>query len=108
VSGYFNSQSNVSSINSVYNASLSAIIPIWFPKDREQEEIVAVLDAIDEKVGLHKSKRAEFENLSKTILYRLMTREIRISDLDLSVLIQASDLRDDNDLEPAHTEVKAA
>ena len=31
VSGFFTSQRNVSSINSVYNASLSATIPIWFP-----------------------------------------------------------------------------
>lgn len=55
-SGYFSTQRNVSSINSVYNASLSATIPIWFPPEEEQAEIVEILTAIDRKINLHKEK----------------------------------------------------
>jgi type I restriction enzyme S subunit len=52
----------------------------------EQREIVAVLDAIDRKIGLHKRKRAVLEELFKSLLHKLMTGEIRVADLDLSAL----------------------
>ena len=84
VSGFFTSQRNVSSINSVYNASLSATIPIWFPDDDQQSEIVAILEAIDLKIDLHRKKRAVLEELFKALLHKLMTGEIRVGDLDLS------------------------
>ena len=82
VSGFFTSQRNVSSINSVYNASLSATIPIWFPDHDQQTEIVAVLDAIDRKIDLHRRKRAVLEELFKTLLHKLITGEIRVGELD--------------------------
>ena len=90
VNGYFNSQRNVSSINSVYNASLSATIPIWFPETQEQEEIVTILDAIDRKIDLHKRKRAVLDDLFQALLHKLMTGEIRVADLDLSPLADPS------------------
>ncbi|MBS0234238.1 MAG: restriction endonuclease subunit S [Proteobacteria bacterium] len=86
INGFFVSQRNVSSINSVYNASLSSTIPIWFPPEDEQNDIIAILDAIDLKIDLHRRKRAVLDELFKTLLHKLMTGEIRISDLDLSVL----------------------
>ncbi len=49
----------------------------------EQREIVAILDAIDRKIDLHRRKRAVLDDLFKTLLHKLMTREIRVSDLDL-------------------------
>ena len=63
-------------------------IPQTDPKDelREQREIVAVLDAIDKKINLHKRKRAALEDLFKALLHKLMTGEIRVSDLNLSAL----------------------
>ena len=82
MSGFFTSQSNVSSINSVYNASLSATIPIWFPDNDQQREIVAILDAIDSKINLHRSKRAVVNDLFKALLHKLMTGEIRVGKLD--------------------------
>jgi type I restriction enzyme S subunit len=52
----------------------------------EQYEIVAILDAIDRKIDLHKRKRAVLEDLFKALLHKLMTGEIRVADLDLSAL----------------------
>ena len=84
MAGFFISQRNVSSINSVYNASLSATIPIWFPDEEQQSEIVVILDAIDRKIDLHRRKRAVLEDLFKTLLHKLMTGEIRVWELDFS------------------------
>lgn len=52
----------------------------------EAYEIVAVLDAIDRKIDLHKRKRAVLDELFKALLHKLMTGEIRVADLDLSAL----------------------
>lgn len=59
------------------------------PSLDEQREIVAILDAIDQKIDLHKRKRAVLEKLFKTLLHKLMTGEIRVADLDLSALAPA-------------------
>ena len=50
----------------------------------EQREISAILDAIDCKIDLHRRKRARLDDLFKALLHKLMTGEIRVSDLDLS------------------------
>ena len=50
----------------------------------EQHEIVAILDDIDRKIDLHRRKRAVLDDLFKALLHKLMTGEIRVSDLDLS------------------------
>ena len=52
----------------------------------EQREIVAILDAIDKKIDLHRKKRAVLDDLFKALLHKLMTGEIRVGDLDLSTL----------------------
>ncbi|WP_127478468.1 restriction endonuclease subunit S [Sulfurivermis fontis] len=56
------------------------------PEIKEQREIVAVLDAIDRKIDLHRKKRAVLEELFKALLHKLMTGEIRVDELDLSAL----------------------
>ena len=53
----------------------------------EQREIVAILDAIDRKIDLHRRKRAVLDELFKALLHKLMTGEVRVGDLDLSVLL---------------------
>jgi type I restriction enzyme S subunit len=58
-------------------------------EEGEAEEIVEILDALDRKIDLHKRKCAVLEDLFKALLYKLMTGEIRVSDLDLSALGQA-------------------
>ena len=54
------------------------------PHFEEQREIVAILDAIDRKIDLHRRKRAVLDDLFKALLHKLMTGEIRVADLDLS------------------------
>ena len=50
----------------------------------EQSEIVAILDTIGRKSDLHRRKRALLNDLLKALLHKLMTGEIRVSDLDTS------------------------
>ena len=52
----------------------------------EQHEIVAILDAIDRKIDLHRRKRAVLDELFKALLHKLMTGEISVSDLHLSAV----------------------
>ena len=59
-------------------------LPIPVPPMDEQQEIVAILDAIDRKIDLHRRKRAVLDDLFKALLHKLMTGEIRVADLDLS------------------------
>lgn len=63
---------------------------VKLPALDEQSEIAEVLNAIDQKIDLHKTKRAVLEDLFKSLLHKLMTGEIRASDLDLSALEQTA------------------
>lgn len=56
----------------------------------EAKEIVIILDALDRKIDLHRKKREVLEELFESLLRKLMTGEIAVSDLDLSVLSPAS------------------
>ena len=56
-------------------------IPIFLPPIGQQNRIVAVLDAIDRKIDLHRRKRAVLEELFKSLLHKLMTGEIRVGEL---------------------------
>jgi len=72
-----------------YNMNTGTIdsLPLPLPQSiEEQREIVSILDAIDRKIDLHRRKRAVLEELFKALLHKLMTGEIRVADLDLSVL----------------------
>lgn len=70
---------NLASINST---KLKAF-PVLIPTLGEQREIVAILDAIDRKIDLHRRKRAVLEELFKALLHKLMTGEIRVGELKL-------------------------
>lgn len=62
-------------------------IAVYASRDRdEQHQISSILDAIDRKIDLHRRKRAVLEELFKSLLHKLMTGEVRVSDLDLSAL----------------------
>jgi len=72
-----------------YNRHYTALSEMCLPMpstQEEQREIVAILDAIDRKIDLHRRKRTVLDELFKALLHRLMTGEIRVSDLDLSAL----------------------
>ena len=57
------------------------VVPVY----AEQREVVAILNAIDRKIDLHRRKRAVLGELFKALLYKLMKGEIRAADLDLSM-----------------------
>lgn len=61
-----------------------AWVPV--PPLEEQREIVAILDAIDRKIDLHRRKRGVLDLLFKSLLHKLMTGEVRVADLDISAL----------------------
>ena len=52
----------------------------------EQRDVVAILDAIDRKIDLHRRKRAVLDELFNALLRKLMTGEIRIADLNLNAI----------------------
>ena len=53
---------------------------IPLPDNPEQLEIVAILQAIDCKIDLHRRKRAVLEELFKALLHNLMTGKIRVGE----------------------------
>ena len=72
-----------------YNLNTGTIdaLPLSLPPTlEEQREIVAVLNAIDRKIDLHRKKRTVLNDLFKALLHKLMTGEIRIAALNLSSL----------------------
>jgi type I restriction enzyme S subunit len=85
--GYFlkvaHKTTNLACINSTKLKAFPVLVP---PTLDEQREIVAILDVIDRKIDLHKRKRAVLYELFKALLHKLMTGEIRVADLDLSVI----------------------
>lgn len=56
------------------------------PSLDEQREIVAILNAIDRKIDLHRKKRAVLDELFKVLLHKLMTEDIRVGALNFSAL----------------------
>jgi type I restriction enzyme S subunit len=80
---------NLACINSTKLKAFPVPVP---PTLDEQREIVAILDAIDRKIDLHKRKRAVLDELFKALLHKLMTGEIRVADLDLSALAGPKEL----------------
>ncbi len=54
----------------------------------EQQEIVAIFDALDRKIALHQQKRSVLEALFKALLHKLMIGEIHVANLDVSALRQ--------------------
>jgi type I restriction enzyme S subunit len=61
------------------------LIPL--PPDIEtQDEILAILEAVEGKNVVHVSTQASLNNLFRTLLHQLMGAKIRVQDLDLSAL----------------------
>lgn len=72
-----------------YNLNTGIIdsLPLPLPSTLdEQNEIVAILQAIDRKIELHQKKRAVLDDLFKALLHKLMIGEIQVADVDLLVL----------------------
>jgi type I restriction enzyme S subunit len=56
---------------------------VSWPEPDEQREIVAIIDAIDQKIQLHRRKRVMLDQLFKSLLHKLITGKLRVADLDL-------------------------
>ena len=67
------------------NINIQFLTPwtVIVPPSDEQHEIVAILNAIDRKIDLHRRKRVVLDDLFKALLHKLMTGEIRVSGLNL-------------------------
>lgn len=66
------------------NLEIVRDLPIAYPiSEREQIDIVSILDAIDRKIELHQKKRDVLSELSELLLQQLMTAETSISELEL-------------------------
>lgn len=75
------------------NLEIVRDLPLAYPQPKdEQNEIAAILDAIDRKVALHREKSAVLDGLFQSLLHKLMRGEIRVADIDLSALKQASEV----------------
>lgn len=57
------------------------LVPL--PREQEQLEIAAILEASDVKIRMHASKKRAIEDLFRTLLHHLMTAQIRVNDLNL-------------------------
>jgi type I restriction enzyme S subunit len=69
------------------NLEIVRELPVAFPTDKQQQrDIVSILDAVDQKIDLHKQKHSLLDDLFKVLLQKLMTGEIRAADLDLSAI----------------------
>jgi len=74
------------------NLEIVRDLAVAYPASQEeQDENVEMLDTLDRKIALHQRKRAALEELFKSLLYKLMTDEIRVADLDLSVIEERSE-----------------
>jgi type I restriction enzyme S subunit len=70
------SQSNIS-------ASRLRGFLVSVPKPGEQDEIVEKVDCLDQKVSVHARKHAALTALFRTLLYQLMTAQLRVNDLEI-------------------------
>lgn len=66
------------------------VIPTPLDLD-EADEIARLADALDRKGDLHRRKREMLEQLSKSLLHKLMTGEVSVEDLDLDTLPAAEE-----------------
>lgn len=59
-------------------------LPVPLPDLSEQQEIVAVLEAVERKLALHRERRTLLEQLFRTLLHQLMNREIFVDEIALA------------------------
>lgn len=69
--------------------TLLKLFPVYYPKYREQQAIIAVLREVDKKRAIHELGRIVLTGLFRTLLQQLMTAQIRVQGLDLSALEEA-------------------
>ena len=78
-----------------FNLNTAAIDSILLPVPPtldEQKDIVEILEAIDQKIDLHEQKAAVLKALFRTLLHKLITGKVPVSELDLSALETAPEV----------------
>ena len=54
-----------------------------FPPFSEQQQITHILNVVDEKIEVEERRKSILKELFKTMLYKLMTGEIRLKDIEV-------------------------
>ena len=81
--GHGANQSNLS-------AEILRSVRVPVPSDVcEQKGIANALGTVDQGIDISIAKRAHLAELFRTLLHQLMTAQIRVADLDLSILDQS-------------------
>lgn len=70
------------SINAKFNKSAINAMPIALPEKEEQIEIANILTAIDNKLNNTLEKKKVMQDLFKTMLHELMTRQRMVNEID--------------------------
>ncbi len=68
------------------NGSVLKNILIPIPLEKEQKEIAKIFQTFEQETNLLMIKKSQLQELFKTLLHQLMTAQIRVDELDLSVL----------------------
>ena len=103
--GIFEGAGNRTTIPNLSRSRLAGL-EVPQPKIEEQTAIAAALSWVREAIKTQGQsielaqdlKRAVLDDLFKTLLHKLMTGEIRVDDLDLSVLTDAKENIDTNEV----------
>lgn len=85
-SGYFKEKGSVSSVNTVFNASVAEGLPCWFPSPSEQHEISGMLVTLDAKIAHHEARQKLMRELFRTLLRDLLSAYRSVAALDLTSL----------------------
>ncbi len=81
--GYFSQFRQVSSVNSVFNASSSATIPIGVPTMAEQDVIAEAMAKVIAMVKCEDQRQKRLHNLFRAMLHQLMTGQIRVNNIEI-------------------------
>jgi type I restriction enzyme S subunit len=79
--GFFERNRQQSSINSVFNASVAAKIPLSLPSHEEQKEISGIIDACDIKITALEHEAHLLDELFRAMLEELMTGRLPTASL---------------------------
>lgn len=81
--GFFTDKRSQSSVNSVFNASLAAKIPIFLPPASDQTKMVVALASADRKLEIEENRKAAIQSLFKTMLHHLLSGKVRVKDTEV-------------------------
>jgi type I restriction enzyme S subunit len=77
--GFFMQMRQQSSVNSVFNKSESAKIPVILPNLDEQQKITEQIAGVDAKITAEEQRKSALEAFFRSTLHQLMTGQIRLT-----------------------------